>query len=508
MSGNSAGYRKIFKGTAVFGGVQVFQIFISLVRGKIVALFLGPEGMGISGLYTSSLAMLITVAGLGCNLSAVRYISILEKNSEEYFKQINITKMIFLGVALFGVALTLAFAIPLSSFTFGNRDHVLAYVFLTLYVFFSLYSQGQTAILQAMQELRAIAVGNILPSFIVLLAAVPIYYFLKLKAIVPVLILTPLVSTIYLQTAIHLKLGESVLTKIKPSGEEIIRTTKEFISFGIVTLLVALFGNLTTYLLNAFISRTGSFSDIGLYNAGTSITNQYIGLVFTAISVDYFPRLTSACNDRDKMNETINSQGEILILLSLPILSVMMVTAPICIKILLSDEFWVINSFIRIVAYGMIFKIAAYCFSYVTPAKGDKKMFFFLEGLVFSFLPLLLYCLGYKFYGLKGLSISSCVVYIVYFCVVTLYTRMRYGVVASKKFLALIMVAALLLTALLILTAVLKQNVMTILAGVLLATLVCIFSLIELNKRMRVLDLIKAKFGWAPAASGEGQDAE
>ncbi|MFK1880757.1 hypothetical protein ACIXEK_02480 [Bacteroides fragilis] len=44
---DESGYRTILKGTAIFGGVQVFNIVINLIRGKLVALFLGPEGMGI-----------------------------------------------------------------------------------------------------------------------------------------------------------------------------------------------------------------------------------------------------------------------------------------------------------------------------------------------------------------------------------------------------------------------------------------------------------------------------
>jgi len=47
-------YRSILKGTSVFGGVQVFQILINMVRGKFVALFLGPDGMGVSALLTSA----------------------------------------------------------------------------------------------------------------------------------------------------------------------------------------------------------------------------------------------------------------------------------------------------------------------------------------------------------------------------------------------------------------------------------------------------------------------
>ena len=493
MSEKSARYRKVFKGTALFGGVQVFQIFISLVRGKIVALFLGPEGMGISGLYTSSLAMLITIAGLGCSLSAVRYISVLEKGSQEYYKQIGITKKIFLGLAFFGLLLTIALSVPLSSFTFENKEHVVSYLFLSLYVFFSLYSQGQLSILQAMQELRAIAVGNVLPSFIALLLAVPMYYFFRLKAIVPVLALGPFACSAYMQIVISSKVRQSGVLAGKPNCQEIAATVKAFVGLGIVTVLATLLGNLTVYLMNTFVSRVGSFTDIGLCNAGTSITNQYVGLVFSAMAVDYFPRLVSACNDKDKMNETINNQGEIILLLGLPLLSLMMVTAPICIKVLLSDEFLVINNFIRIVSYGMVFKIVSYCLGYVSFAKGDKKTYFFLEGVGSNILSLSLNCLGYYFMGLKGLAISSCVVYFVYLCIIVFYTKVKYGFVMAKTFFILTATAILSASLLLILTAVLRQSLVTILASAVLTSVICAFSLVELDKRMNLVELIKTK---------------
>ena len=45
-------YSTIMKRLSAFGGVQLFNILVTLVRGKFVAMFLGPEGMGISSLFT------------------------------------------------------------------------------------------------------------------------------------------------------------------------------------------------------------------------------------------------------------------------------------------------------------------------------------------------------------------------------------------------------------------------------------------------------------------------
>ena len=37
------------------------------------------------------------------------------------------------------------------------------------------------------------------------------------------------------------------------------------------------------------ISRMGSIDDVGLFNAGFTIVNTYVGLVFTAMATDYYP---------------------------------------------------------------------------------------------------------------------------------------------------------------------------------------------------------------------------
>lgn len=52
--GNS-NYRSIFKAASLFGGVQIWKILIQLVQEKAIAILLGPVGMGISGLYATSL---------------------------------------------------------------------------------------------------------------------------------------------------------------------------------------------------------------------------------------------------------------------------------------------------------------------------------------------------------------------------------------------------------------------------------------------------------------------
>ena len=57
MTSNKGSYRQIFKATSLFGGVQVFNIIIGIIRSKIVAVLLGASGMGVLGLFTTTIAM-------------------------------------------------------------------------------------------------------------------------------------------------------------------------------------------------------------------------------------------------------------------------------------------------------------------------------------------------------------------------------------------------------------------------------------------------------------------
>ena len=83
MSSQEQGYNHILKYTSLFGGVQGLNILISLVRNKIVALFLGPEGMGLVSLFQTTVNFISQSTNLGVSFSAVRNVSELFDAGDE-----------------------------------------------------------------------------------------------------------------------------------------------------------------------------------------------------------------------------------------------------------------------------------------------------------------------------------------------------------------------------------------------------------------------------------------
>ena len=75
MNDDRQSYRKVLNATSLFGGVQVINIIISLVRSKVIALLIGPFGMGISSLLLSTMRLINGITNLGLERSAVKDIS-------------------------------------------------------------------------------------------------------------------------------------------------------------------------------------------------------------------------------------------------------------------------------------------------------------------------------------------------------------------------------------------------------------------------------------------------
>lgn len=66
---------QVLKTTTIFGGAQVIIVLSGLAKSKIIALLIGPAGVGISTLYNNILTMLSGIIGLGIGLSAIREIA-------------------------------------------------------------------------------------------------------------------------------------------------------------------------------------------------------------------------------------------------------------------------------------------------------------------------------------------------------------------------------------------------------------------------------------------------
>ncbi|HNW77050.1 MAG TPA: O-antigen translocase [Bacteroidales bacterium] len=480
-------YRQIFKATSLFGGVQAYNVLISLIRIKFVAVFLGPAGMGIMNLLTIPLNLIGQITGLGLGYSSVRDISVAaaDGDEEKIGRTISVFRKWIWFTGLSGSILTLILSPFLSRWTFGNGDYTTAFLFLSIVLLFNALSTGHSATLQGMRRLRFLARATVIGSTFGLLVSIPLYYYFRIKGIVPTLIIASITSFV-----LFWFYGRRIVVR-KPSltWKEVWNEGNGMVKLGILITLSSLISSFISYLINIYISRTGGVDQVGLYQAGLTITERSIGLILVALGTDYYPRLSGVINDHRKMSQAVNYQAEIGLLIIGPILILLMTGMPVIIRLLYTQKFSLIMDLIPWIILGMPVKIASLVMGYILLAKGANKTFFFSE-LTYSIILLTLSIFGYNYMGLMGLGIAYSIMYCAYFVIVSVICWKKFQFHFSYSFYKIFLLT-ILFCSLSVVTAVILKFPIAYFTGIFLFGLMLWFSLVELNKRIGLKLLFK-----------------
>ena len=420
------------KATSLFGGVQVVNILIAIVRSKIIAVLLGPAGMGIAGLLSSTTGLVQGLTNFGLGTSAVRDISAAVESGD--VNRIGKVTIVFRRLVwitgLLGTISSFFLAPWLSELTFGNSEYTTAFMWLSATLLLNQLASGQNVILQGTRKLKFLAKANLLGSLIGLLISVPLYYYKRIDGIVPALILASITSFL-----IALYFSSKVkIANVAVNRDETFDEGKDMLKMGFMLSLSSLITLGASYIVRIFISNSGGVEDVGLYNAGFAIIGTYVGLVFAAMSTDYYPRLSGVAHDNQKANALINQQAEVAILILAPILVVFITFISWIVILLYSTKFVPVTGMIQWAALGMYFKAASWSIGFIFLAKGASSVFFWSELISNSYI-LLFNIFGYHFFGLTGLGISFLISYAFVLLQVFFIAKFKYAYSFDFEFL-------------------------------------------------------------------------
>lgn len=486
----SSEYRSIFKATSLFGGVKVFTILVSIIRSKIVAILIGTTGVGIVGLFTSGTSLIQSITQLGLSQSAVRDVS--EANSSGDQARVNrvvtVLRRLVWFTGLLGMLCVIALSPVLSKTSYGNGDYTIAFILLSVTLLFAQLSGGQNVILQGTRRLKYLAKASVWGSLLGLIICVPLYYWLGIKGIVPNLILgsftTLLLSWYYSRKVPY--------TPVKLTVMEIMQEGGQMLKMGLAMSVSGVLVALSAYILRSFINRQGGIDEVGLFQAGFAIMTTYVGLFFSAMGTDYYPRLSAVNKDNERCRIIMNQQGEIGILILAPLILACIVFVPWIVRLLYSDRFLGANDYIIWAASGMLFKMASWVISFIFIAKGESKLFMINETAV-NIYSLFFQILGYWLLGLKGIGIGYALTFLCYFIQVYTICRIKYSFRFTFDFNKMFVLQLVLLAVCVALTVLLTTVWMKYVFGAVLVGISLWFSLVGLEKRIGLLSIIKTR---------------
>ncbi|MBO5720678.1 MAG: oligosaccharide flippase family protein [Bacteroidales bacterium] len=307
MAENKSIYRKIIGATSLFGGVQVINMLCSLIRNKLIALLLGAEGVGLIGLYNSAIEMVSSLTTFGLRQSSVRDVAVANKKGKEALKQISgVVRKLSLVLGLLGAIIFIGSAPLLSRITFGTESNLWGFVILSAALLFNSLASGEQAILQGSEKLKIFAKSTVYGSIFSLLVSIPLYYYLRMYGIVPSLLAASFFTFIFNYNATKKLKQQSQKVTIRTA----IKEGSPMLKLGIYMTIGGFMTTLLNYILIAWLNRYASIEEVGYYQAGFTLVTRYVGLIFVAMSTEYYPRLASVQHDREQMSTQVSRQLE------------------------------------------------------------------------------------------------------------------------------------------------------------------------------------------------------
>lgn len=410
--------KSILKAVGVFGGVRMLLIVCSLIRNKLIAVLVGPAGVGLISLYNSVSEMFGTVSRLNIDQSATRDIAQSCAGEVDTAAAAVMRCTWVLGIA--GAVLLCAMSPALSLWSFGSTDLWWTFCLLSIVPLGTTLYGGVSAVFQGTRNFRSLARMGVWSTLAGIVAAVPLIVFLRERSIIWVIV------------AYGIAAGASALAcrprlrHVMLKWREAWRMGRSFINLGILITAGILVGQLFNYLFILYLNRCASTDTLGIYQAGFTLVNAYVGVFFTGMWVEFLPRLSAQTHSVKRTSISVSHQISTTAWLLMPVMGAFVCADALIVRILYADNFIEMLPFITLGIAGVLLRAVSWCIAHVMLARGDGRIYVVSET-VSGILFLALHVTLFRALGFLGLGIAYIIWYALYLAFVYVIYRRRYG---------------------------------------------------------------------------------
>lgn len=402
-------YGQILKSSVLIGGSSAVNIVIGIVRTKAMAVLLGPAGFGLMGAFTAIADMARSVVAMGVSNSGVRQIaeSVSSGDAEKIALTVLVLRRTSLVLGLCGALLLMFFSSPISTLTFGTRDHAWGVALLSIAIFFRLVAEGQGALLQGMRRIGDMAKVAMFGSVLGTVAGIPLIYWLRQDGIVPSLIAVSCASALatwWYSRKVRINRPAASHAEVKVEVRSLLKLGLAFMASGLLMMGAA-------YAVRIILIRHAGLEAAGLYQSAWTVGGLYVGFVLQAMSADFYPRLVGAISDHAVANRLVNEQAHISLLLAGVGVLATISFAPVVLHLLYSADFAGAIETLRWICLGMMLRVITWPMGYIIVARGVQKIFFLTE-VAWTAVNVGLSLLLVNWMGAKGAGIAFFASYI------------------------------------------------------------------------------------------------
>ncbi len=425
MTEQIASYRRILKSSSIIGGASVINILIGLVRTKLVAVLLGPTGIGLVSLYTGLMSTASAVATMGMGTIGTRQISQALSQDDERALAV-VRRAMFWGALLLasaGALVVWSLREILAVKVLGAAEHATLVGWLSLGVAFSVAGASQGALIQGMRRIGDMARLSVYGSILNTVLGVSLLCQWGQAGLAAYVLIGPLSSFVlghwYVSRLPKVAANPVAMKEMARQWQTLLRLGIPFMGAGLVGALVQLW-------IRVEVGNTLGAESLGHFQAAWTISMQYISVVLGAMGADYYPRLTGVIHDHKAATRLVNEQTEIALLLSAPVFIAMIGFTPWVIHLLYSNAFVPSVEVLRWQILGDVLKVASWPLGFVILAAGAGKAFFMIETIALVVMGGLISGLS-SCVGLQITGVAFLICYVIYLPLVYWFAKRCMG---------------------------------------------------------------------------------
>lgn len=396
--------------TSLLNGIAVaVKVASALVLNKILAVYVGPAGYAIIGQFQNAVSIVVSLAG-GVVATGVTKATAQHYDDEAKQHAVWQTAIRFsLGASLIAGMSLLFVGDWLSAWLLHRADMSSVFVWLALALPAMAANNLLMAIVNGKKEVGIYVIANIIGSLLSLLVIGLLVYYFGLYGALVAFTINP--AIVLLSTAAMVARRDWFKAKFL-WGQMNRPALRELSGFALMGLTSALTVPILYMLIRDHLATNLGLTAAGYWQASWKISEIYLMLVTTTLSVYYLPRLAEIRSATDLKTEIIKVYRIVM-----PIVVVGAVTIYLLrdfiIHILFTPDFLPMRELFPWQLTGDVIKIGAFVLAYIMLGRAMVKLFVITE-VAFCVSFFLLTLLFVSKWGLQGVSIAYAVNYSVY----------------------------------------------------------------------------------------------
>lgn len=404
--------------TSFLSGISTaVSLLARLISTKIVAVYLGTNGMFLLGQLKDFLRLGNTISSFGIETGIVKYVSEFEKKEKKLTGFIATSFKINFISALFFSLIVFVFKNQIFDFLQIDFNRNFYLIIIVLSITSASISTCLLSIYNGLNQIKLFVLvnifSNILSAFILVIFVLQMkiigaFYALAINQILS-LIVNILIFSVYKPFDIRWLFEKFILENLKKLS-----------NFSIMAIAGPICLITSTFIVRNYIFNEFGSNYAGSWEAMWRISAIYLLFLITTFKFYIIPTF-SKLNDYELKKEVFKIWRVVTPLIII-ITSGVYLTKDIIINILLSKEFILINSIIFFHLLGDIIKINCMVLGNIMVSKADTKSFIFFQ-IEWSAIFVALTYLFIGKYGFVGVSIAYFITYIIHFSLLNLYFR-------------------------------------------------------------------------------------